>query len=189
MRQDLVRTSCSSCLRGSETAKCIHSVIACHDISWSPACVLPIENYWVQGVAEKSKDRKSLSALPQGFLSEVFAGQLSSTVTCQTCHHQSTTLEPFMDLSLPVPVDTLAQLESFDRHVTLPLWHHMSACIRNALSTSCNELLQPMHQSRLTFCCNDIGCRKSNRQSLQSLHVVRLTALPGHMTCFLSCMH
>ena len=139
-------------------------------------------------MAQKSKDGKPLSALPQGFLSEVFAGQLSSTVTCQTCHHQSTTLEPFMDLSLPVPVDTLAQLESFDRHVTLPFWYHRTAHISNALSTCCKKLLQPVHQSRSTFCCDDIGCRKSNSQSLQGLHVVRLSpvALLGHMACFLS---
>ena len=50
-------------------------------------------------------------ALPKGFLSEVFGGQLSSRVACEVCHHTSITLEPFMDLSLPIPADTLADME------------------------------------------------------------------------------
>lgn len=75
-------------------------------------------NVLFQDEPHKVKEGKPAPAPPQGFLSEVFAGQLSSTVTCQTCHHQSTTLEPFMDLSLPIPQDTLAQLESFDRYHT-----------------------------------------------------------------------
>lgn len=71
--------------------------------------------YCMQDDVKSKGAGQTVPAAPQGFLSEVFAGQLSSTVTCQTCHHQSTTLEPFMDLSLPIPVDTLAQLETFDR--------------------------------------------------------------------------
>ena len=51
------------------------------------------------------------SALPQGFLSEVFGGQLSSRVACEVCHHTSVTLEPFMDLSLPIPAGTLADMD------------------------------------------------------------------------------
>lgn len=48
---------------------------------------------------------------PKGFLSEVFAGQLSSRVACEVCHHTSVTLEPFMDLSLPIPAGTLADMD------------------------------------------------------------------------------
>lgn len=77
---------------------------------------------FAQDAAVDAKKGQSSPLSPQGFLSEVFAGQLSSTVTCETCHHQSTTLEPFMDLSLPIQVDTLARLESFDR------------CLRTAIS-------------------------------------------------------
>lgn len=48
---------------------------------------------------------------PKGFLSEVFGGQLSSRVSCEVCHHTSVTLEPFMDLSLPIPAGTLADMD------------------------------------------------------------------------------
>lgn len=48
---------------------------------------------------------------PKGFLSEVFGGQLSSRVACEVCHHTSVTLEPFMDLSLPIPAGTLADMD------------------------------------------------------------------------------
>ena len=50
-------------------------------------------------------------AAPQGFLSEVFGGELSSRVACEVCHHTSLTLEPFMDLSLPIPSATLADMD------------------------------------------------------------------------------
>ena len=49
---------------------------------------------------------------PQGFLSEVFGGQLSSRVACGACDYTSVTLEPFMDLSLPIPPGSLANLGS-----------------------------------------------------------------------------
>ena len=48
----------------------------------------------------------------QGFLSEVFGGQLSSRVACGACDYTSVTLEPFMDLSLPIPPGSLANLGS-----------------------------------------------------------------------------
>lgn len=48
---------------------------------------------------------------PKGFLSEVFGGQLSSRVACEVCNHTSVTLEPFMDLSLPIPAGLLADMD------------------------------------------------------------------------------
>ena len=59
--------------------------------------------------------------IPKGFLSEVFGGQLSSRVACEVCHHTSVTLEPFMDLSLPIPAGTLADMEesTSDRYAVI----------------------------------------------------------------------
>jgi hypothetical protein len=37
------------------------------------------------------------------FVENVFEGQLSSCVRCCTCGRESVTVEPFMDLSLPIP--------------------------------------------------------------------------------------
>ncbi|GFQ05339.1 ubiquitin carboxyl-terminal hydrolase 2 [Phtheirospermum japonicum] len=37
------------------------------------------------------------------FVDTIFGGQLSSTVSCLECGHSSTIIEPFLDLSLPVP--------------------------------------------------------------------------------------
>ena len=51
-------------------------------------------------------------AAPQGFLSEVFGGQLSSRVACGSCDYMSVTLESFMDLSLPIPSASLANLHT-----------------------------------------------------------------------------
>lgn len=55
-------------------------------------------------------EEEAESANPKGFLSEVFEGQLSSKVACEVCHHTSVTLEPFMDLSLPIPAGALADM-------------------------------------------------------------------------------
>eukprot|EP01135_Chromosphaera_perkinsii_P012431 Nk52_evm42s2657 gene=Nk52_evmTU42s2657 len=37
------------------------------------------------------------------FITDIFLGQLKSTVECLTCKHQSVTFDPFWDLSLPIP--------------------------------------------------------------------------------------
>lgn len=36
-------------------------------------------------------------------ISDIFAGQLQSTVTCTECHHQSLSFDPFLDISVPIP--------------------------------------------------------------------------------------
>ncbi|GAB4851893.1 ubiquitin-specific protease ubp2 [Ancistrocladus abbreviatus] len=38
------------------------------------------------------------------FVDAIFGGQLSSTVCCVECRHSSVVFEPFLDLSLPVPI-------------------------------------------------------------------------------------
>lgn len=38
---------------------------------------------------------------------DLFQGQLKSTLVCPQCHHVSTTFDPFMYLSLPLPVDVV----------------------------------------------------------------------------------
>ena len=64
----------------------------------------------------------SPASAPQGFLSEVFGGQLSSQVACQACDYTSVTLEPFMDLSLPIPSGSVA-----DSDLSAPeRYHHTS---------------------------------------------------------------
>lgn len=34
---------------------------------------------------------------------DLFGGFLQSTVTCNSCHHQSHCFDPFLDLSVPIP--------------------------------------------------------------------------------------
>ncbi|CAH9129801.1 unnamed protein product [Cuscuta epithymum] len=48
------------------------------------------------------EDDKSQTVGPP-FVSAIFGGQLSSTVSCIECGHSSIVYEPFLDLSLPVP--------------------------------------------------------------------------------------
>ena len=42
-------------------------------------------------------------SLNDSVISDIFAGQLQSTVKCHGCKHESVTFEIFMDLSLPLP--------------------------------------------------------------------------------------
>ena len=36
-------------------------------------------------------------------VTEIFSGQLRSSVECQVCHHVSLCFDPFLDISLPIP--------------------------------------------------------------------------------------
>ena len=40
-------------------------------------------------------------------MSAMFVGQLLQRVSCTSCSHESDMLEPFMDLSLPIPAETV----------------------------------------------------------------------------------
>ena len=50
--------------------------------------------------------RKSLRWLDSSNFTDLFAGQLKSTLRCSECGHESTTLQPFRALSLPIPPKT-----------------------------------------------------------------------------------
>ena len=50
---------------------------------------------------------QSTTKSPAGFMSDMFGGQLLQRVSCTSCSHESDMLEPFMDLSLPIPAETV----------------------------------------------------------------------------------
>ncbi|CAK9318862.1 unnamed protein product [Citrullus colocynthis] len=50
------------------------------------------------------KEEKISGDLTPTFVDEMFGGQISSAVCCKECGHTSTVYEPFLDLSLPVPM-------------------------------------------------------------------------------------
>lgn len=52
----------------------------------------------------KSKEEKTSGNSTPTFVDEMFGGQISSAVCCIECGHTSTVYEPFLDLSLPVPI-------------------------------------------------------------------------------------
>ena len=45
----------------------------------------------------------SFPSFPYSFQTDLFYGQLKSTVTCDVCGHVSTVFEPFSDLSVAIP--------------------------------------------------------------------------------------
>ena len=57
----------------------------------------------------QGKEVKAVGAdgLPEpkssSLVTQLFEGQLSSRIQCQNCQHTSTSLEPFQDLSIPIP--------------------------------------------------------------------------------------
>lgn len=52
----------------------------------------------------KSKEERTSGNPTPTFVDEMFGGQISSAVCCKECGHTSTVYEPFLDLSLPVPM-------------------------------------------------------------------------------------
>lgn len=52
----------------------------------------------------ESDEGKAASGSATTFVDAIFGGQLSSTVCCTVCGHSSVVFEPFLDLSLPIPM-------------------------------------------------------------------------------------
>ena len=59
-------------------------------------------------------------ALNDSVVTDIFAGQLQSTIECLTCHHRSFCFDPFLDLSVPIPKgpEVTQQLKSSWRRST-----------------------------------------------------------------------
>ena len=56
-----------------------------------------------QGDQDEQGGSAAAEQLPACFSEVVFGGELSSRVACGGCAHESVQLEPFYDLSLPIP--------------------------------------------------------------------------------------
>ena len=54
---------------------------------------------------------KAHKARNESFIVDTFQGQLKSTITCPKCPKISITFDPFMYLSLPLPVNTTRSIE------------------------------------------------------------------------------
>ncbi|KAG6582476.1 Ubiquitin carboxyl-terminal hydrolase 2, partial [Cucurbita argyrosperma subsp. sororia] len=52
----------------------------------------------------KSKEERMSGNPTPSFVDEMFGGEISSAVCCKECGHTSTVYEPFLNLSLPVPM-------------------------------------------------------------------------------------
>lgn len=46
---------------------------------------------------------RSAQRVEKSAVQDMFGGMYRSSVTCDTCHHESTVYEPFLNLSLSVP--------------------------------------------------------------------------------------
>ncbi|KAK9823922.1 hypothetical protein WJX72_006365 [[Myrmecia] bisecta] len=57
-------------------------------------------------------EAKGQHSTPRSFIDSVFGGQLSSRISCTSCSYESVNLEPFMDLSLPIPAAAVASPEA-----------------------------------------------------------------------------
>eukprot|EP00976_Prorocentrum_cordatum_P055383 1117971-Prorocentrum_minimum.AAC.1 len=57
-----------------------------------------------EGKSDSAKETKSTpSPPPRTWVDDVFGGELQWSTTCQECNSVSVMVEPFMDISLPVP--------------------------------------------------------------------------------------
>ncbi|VUZ40308.1 unnamed protein product [Hymenolepis diminuta] len=56
--------------------------------------------------------------IDDSLISDLFMGQLMSTLECLKCGHQSTTFDPFWDLSLPIPPMNKVDIEDCFNHFT-----------------------------------------------------------------------
>lgn len=57
----------------------------------------------IKSLQEQSEDAwEKYLKLNKSIVTEIFAGQLQSAVTCTVCNHSSFTFDPFLDLSIPI---------------------------------------------------------------------------------------
>jgi ubiquitin carboxyl-terminal hydrolase 2/21 len=80
------------------------AVSAIHSTN-APCC-----RVWFDGAGDSAKQKadrwwKNYTDRNDSFLVDLLAGQLQSTLTCQTCGNSSVVYDPFWDLSLPIPKD------------------------------------------------------------------------------------
>lgn len=56
--------------------------------------------------SESATAWKRYLKLNDSVITDIFAGQLQSTIECLTCHHRSSTYDPFLDLAVPIHKET-----------------------------------------------------------------------------------
>ena len=61
--------------------------------------------------------------LEDSFISEVFMGQLKSTLQCSVCKGASVTFDPFWDICLPIPPPKKKKVHVCVSHASLSLSH------------------------------------------------------------------
>ena len=59
---------------------------------------------WAKVASVESQERAKPTPDPATVVDDIFSGELRSTVVCCTCGHVSCSHEPFLDLSLPLPL-------------------------------------------------------------------------------------
>lgn len=82
---------------------------------------LPSSFCWFSCFSDTEKAKEAwqrYKSREKSHISELFVGQLKSTLECSTCGFKSVTFDPFWDLSLPIPrvslYNWLAFIISFD---------------------------------------------------------------------------
>ena len=56
-----------------------------------------------QAVEQSRKSWEGYLGMNDSVVTDIFAGQLQSTIECLTCRHRSFCFDPFLDLSVPIP--------------------------------------------------------------------------------------
>ena len=79
-------------------------------VQWQPA---PNYDVITAAAARWEATRDFCQSRDSSLILDQFQGWLSSTLTCNVCQHASSSFEPFLDLSLPVPdSNTAVSLEA-----------------------------------------------------------------------------
>ncbi|KAJ1416926.1 hypothetical protein B484DRAFT_305941, partial [Ochromonadaceae sp. CCMP2298] len=65
----------------------------------------PVARRWLLARREAELQWTRYMKLNDSVITDMFAGQLQSTVECLTCGHRSSTYDPFLDLSVPISSD------------------------------------------------------------------------------------
>jgi ubiquitin carboxyl-terminal hydrolase 2/21 len=105
-------------------------------------------------------------------VSDLFCGQLRSTLICNTCQHQSYCFDPFYDLSLPLP-KSISHVRNFATSLKNKMVHASKK--EKIMKKGCvlDDCLQALLEDELLSCTNTVICErcKERRECKKTLRI------------------
>ncbi|XP_024521247.1 ubiquitin carboxyl-terminal hydrolase 1 [Selaginella moellendorffii] len=118
-----------------------------------------LDGLQVEGKHKESEEKNSTNGKEDHtFVDHLFGGQFASTVTCCECGHSSSVLEPFLDVSLPIPLSHSSKGTTSTFKVASKVQTNNACSKREAKAKKALERKRKVLQPKASF---QIKCEKN----------------------------